>query len=1080
MFVEKRDLTTEPFNQNLIKNAMTKAFTNVRKTADPEVIDELLRTIVHEINHVLLNDKSLNGVISIEQIQTIVENTLMASYYYDVARHYIEYRNTRNATRKETPYDIIKKLEKRKHTETPWGMLGYITYKRTYSRRKNEEDLESEETEEFHDTICRILKASKEQLKIDFTNREIERAYDYFKQLKCSVAGRFLWQLGTRTVDKLGLMSLQNCAFVNIDGPIEPFLWIFDVLMLGTGVGFNIQKINVEKIPPVLNKKITITRETRKDSDFIVPDSREGWVSLLEKLLESYFYKGNSFTYSTVLIRGAGEKISGFGGHASGPEELVKFISCIQKVLNSRLGQKLRPIDCLDIVNIIATCVVAGNVRRCLPKGSLVHTRTGLKKIEFVNTKDEVLTTEGYQKVLNNFYQGWQQLIKISTVDGFFSCTSKHKMAVMNSRNEIEWKEAGSLKAGESLILSMTAIEGTKKYLSYSGTHILLDENVSWLFGIFEANLIFDKVKPKATFLLRTVDALNKARNILENYFDVEISSGVSQNGLYQVSINSQRFINLLSEYLHEPFINMFLDSYQDSKLGYIAGLVDTYGKVSSNSNLNPVKTYTARLLINLSDQFVRDFQALGYSCGMSFRLIKRNLKNYFEIKECLYFLEHSSSKYEVDNIVYTPGIKKTQIYSVSNGQFESTYDIEVENKHEFFCNGYLTHNSALIALGDPDDKEFLNAKRWDLGGVPNWRCMSNNSVICSDIDTLPDEFWEGYKGNGEPYGLINLDLSRKIGRTKDGDKYPDPLVDGYNPCAEISLPNKSTCNLSEIFLPNVNSYEELRDIATILYRLCKHSLMLPCHQKSTEDIVHSEMRIGIGVTGYMQCEQYKKDWLSDIYEYLREYDRTYSAKHGVPTSVKLTTCKPSGTLSILPGVTPGCHPGIYQYFIRRIRIAANNKLIDICKKKGYHTEYQRNFDGTQDHNTIIVEFPCMYPIGTKLAKDTTAIDQLEVVKELQHNWSDNAVSCTVYYRLEELEEIKEWMRKNYTNCIKSCSFLLHNDHGFDQAPYEEITKEKYEELIAKVKPITSGNIEQQEDDDVQMEVCKGGMCPIR
>lgn len=85
MFVEKRDLTTEPFNQNLIKNAMTKAFTNVRKTADPEVIDELLRTIVHEINHVLLNDKSLNGVISIEQIQTIVENTLMASYYYDVA-----------------------------------------------------------------------------------------------------------------------------------------------------------------------------------------------------------------------------------------------------------------------------------------------------------------------------------------------------------------------------------------------------------------------------------------------------------------------------------------------------------------------------------------------------------------------------------------------------------------------------------------------------------------------------------------------------------------------------------------------------------------------------------------------------------------------------------------------------------------------------------------------------------------------------------------------------------------------------------------------------------------------------------
>ena len=159
-------------------------------------------------------------------------------------------------------------------------------------------------------------------------------------------------------------MSLQNCAFVNIDEPIKPFTWIFDVLMLGTGVGFNIQRENINKLPQLVDADVYVTRKDTKDADFIVPDSREGWVSLLEKMLEAYFFKGKSFTYSTVLIRTAGSKIKGFGGTASGPEDLVKGLKNIQSVLQKEKGQKLTSVDCLDIINIIATIVVAGNVRR--------------------------------------------------------------------------------------------------------------------------------------------------------------------------------------------------------------------------------------------------------------------------------------------------------------------------------------------------------------------------------------------------------------------------------------------------------------------------------------------------------------------------------------------------------------------------------------------------------------------------------------------------------------------------------------------------------------------------------------------
>ena len=185
-------------------------------------------------------------------------------------------------------------------TVTPWSSIGYITYKRTYARRLDEKNINSP-TEEFSDTVNRIVKASNEQLGVGFTEDESERLRKYLLELKGTVAGRFLWQLGTDTVNKLGLASLQNCAFTVINKPVEPFTWAMDLLMLGAGVGFNIQKENVEKIPPVnLDFKCPV-RCDANDADFIVPDSREGWVALLGKTLKAAFLAHDSgkqtFTY---------------------------------------------------------------------------------------------------------------------------------------------------------------------------------------------------------------------------------------------------------------------------------------------------------------------------------------------------------------------------------------------------------------------------------------------------------------------------------------------------------------------------------------------------------------------------------------------------------------------------------------------------------------------------------------------------------------------------------------------------------------------------------------------------------------
>lgn len=634
--------------------------------------------------------------------------------------------------------------------ETPFSSVGYITYKRTYARRLNEADPNSP-TEEFEDTVNRVVAASNSQLKVGFTEDEQERLKKYLMELKGTVAGRFLWQLGTDTVGKLGGASLQNCAFKVVNSPVEPFTWAMDLLMLGSGVGYNIQKVNVEKLPPVNMDFKCPTRADTADADFIVPDSREGWVALLGKTLKAAFLAHSSgkqtFTYSTKLIRSKGAPIKGFGGTASGPEDLVWGINKIGEILEKRAGRKLRPIDCLDIMNIIGAVVVAGNVRR-----------------------------------------------------------------------------------------------------------------------------------------------------------------------------------------------------------------------------------------------------------------------------------------------------------------------------------------SAQIAIGDPDDVEYLLAKRWDLGNIPSWRAMSNNSVVCHDIGDLHEFFWDGYEGKGEPYGLINLKLSRKIGRLGETE-YPDPDVQGYNPCAEQSLADGETCCLAEIYLPNITSKEEMLDVAKLLYRVNKHSLALPFHLKITEEIVHKNMRMGIGVTGFLQATEEQKSWLKDVYKELREFDKEYSKEHGFPTSVKLTTVKPSGTLSLLPGVTPGCHPAYARYMIRRIRISANHPLVQTCRDHGYPVEFQQNFDGSEDHSTVVVSFPFRHPDHAVLAKDMTAIQQLETVKWLQENWSDNSVSCTVYYRKEELPEIRKYLKKNYKNNHKSLSFLLHNEHGFKQAPLEEITKEQYDELVAKTRLITSIDSLDIGLDDSE---CASGACPIR
>lgn len=389
---------------------------------------------------------------------------------------------------------------------------------------------------------------------------------------------------------------------------------------------------------------------------------------------------------------------------------------------------------------------------------------------------------------------------------------------------------------------------------------------------------------------------------------------------------------------------------------------------------------------------------------------------------------------------------------------------------------------TALILGGDVDDVAFMQLKRWDLGGIPNYRSNSNNSVMVSKYEHILDKLWDGYKGNGEPYGFVNLKNSRKYGRIGetefDGFKLGNEDIIMVNPCAEATLEDKESCNLAELFMNNIESKEQMLDCAQLLYKAQKAIAAGPYYHDETNKVVHKNMRLGLGVTGVAQRMDVYEEWCDYTYKNLRKFDKKWSKENNYPQSIRLTVVKPSGTLSLLGGATPGGHPGFSRFHIRRVRFSTNDPLVEKLRDSGYPVEHETKFDGTLDRDISVVEFPASFSEGTLVEENCGISKQLDMVSTLQRVWADQAVSVTVYYKIEELTEIKKWLSEHYDKEVKSLSFLLKTGHGFDQAPLEEITEEEYNYIAAKIKPLEIGRA--AGEDLLDSMECSTGVCAIK
>lgn len=629
----------------------------------------------------------------------------------------------------------------------PWSNLARVVYKRTYARK----DAGRERVENWNETVARVVqgnmrivreRASSAELRA--IDKESDELIAFMNERKAGPAGRGYWSSGAPSHERIGGVALNNCWYLNASDWTN-FVVAMDLLMLGGGVGLSIEHRFTSKLPRI-KKDVIITHKATKDADFIVPDSREGWCELTRRVLESYFVTGKSFTYSTVCIRGHGEKIEGFGGIASGPMPLIAFIDNLAKILGVRQGKMMRPIDAMDLICATGEMVVSGNVRR-----------------------------------------------------------------------------------------------------------------------------------------------------------------------------------------------------------------------------------------------------------------------------------------------------------------------------------------SAIIILGDAWDKDYLKAKRWDLGPIPTYRATANLSVVVDDIEDVHSLFWKTYE-QGEPFGIVNRTNIQAYGRMGEAK---EDTAEGVNPCAEATLENFEPCNLQEIALPNLDSPEEFIRAARLMHRYGKRVTLERYHHPQVQRVIDRNRRVGTGITGCLESPLFRADILDAAYAAIQQENQAYSRELNIPESIRTTVIKPSGTMSkVLDCRGEGLHPAFSRYMIQRVRFASNDPLIPQLRAAGHSMEPVVKFDGSLDHNTLVVDFYLEAPESMPCADEGFGTwKQLDVLLMAQKHWADQSVSVTVYYRKEELAQIKAWLADNL-KYLKTISFLCHNDHGFKQAPKEAITKEQYEERASKIKPIASDDV--SEGSEISSTECEGGVCPIK
>jgi ribonucleoside-diphosphate reductase alpha chain len=408
---------------------------------------------------------------------------------------------------------------------------------------------------------------------------------------------------------------------------------------------------------------------------------------------------------------------------------------------------------------------------------------------------------------------------------------------------------------------------------------------------------------------------------------------------------------------------------------------------------------------------------------------------------------------------------------------------------------------SAMISLSDLDDHEMRDAKKGQFFLSDPQRAIANNSTAYEQQPTN-EEFLEEWlaliKSQSGERGIFNRgDLAKQIPKkrlqhfeeeghvveTSKGKRVTGSI--GTNPCGEIILKSKQFCNLTEVVARADDTEESLKRkvrLATILGTYQSTLTNFEYLSEEWKENCEAERLLGVSLTGQWDSDAVRDDAvLQQLRKESEKINRKYAKRFGINESNSVTCVKPSGTASQMVNSASGMHPRHAQYYIRRIRISATDALFHMLKDQGvpYYPETGQTYENA---TTFVLEFPVKSPDGAIVRDDLSAIDQLEHWKKVKLNYTHHNPSTTVSVGHDEWVDVADWVYNNW-EYIGGLSFLPRFDTVYPLLPYEECSKEKYEELKKQVENIDYSKIVQYElEDETEQKrelACGGGTCDV-
>ena len=814
---------------------------------------------------------------------------------------------------------------------------------------------------------------------------------------------------------------------------------------------------------------------------------------------------------------------NGFVSHNSGPQPLINLFDFTVESFKRASGRKLKPIEVHDIMCKIAEVVVVGGVRRCLVSASTLYTLNGITTMGDVQVGDTIVSGGRKAKVIEKVDSGKQQTVIVKHQCGQSEMTPNHRIAVFDGIDSYTFKEAGALVPGDRLVWDLAGYDGEIQSLprpSYQG-HFnakpfvipdLLDADIAWLIGLVHGDGHIHAKGIEIAGHEGEWATLERANAIFADKFGVagKVSRDSHEGRGIRLRVNSTGLALWFAENIKNPNVSIrvpsfVMNSQRDTRAAYLAGVLDSDGSVRHDNILEQATSIYPEFvedlrLINLSlgiattthslsaqrrrdnGENAKDYQTLHINGKTSRRKYLELVQPY---SEKLAGIELSDKNAPHDftypaewgllrksrNTQRTALIEKglldadypfapVEVLSVELGSTQQTWDIEVEDIHEFTADGLVTHNSALISMSDLDDFDMSQAKSgqwWEHNGQ---RALANNSAVYYDKPSVGQFFTEWsnlYESKSGERGLINMGGIRK--HVASFERRDASKIVGKNPCSEINLRSSQFCNLTEVVIdPNDTLFDIRRkvEMATILgtYQatLTDFKYLRPVWKKNTEE----ERLLGVSLTGiyghkFMSGQETYggvtlPEFLRELYDLTVQVNTEWSEKFGIPASAALTTVKPSGTVSQLVGASSGIHPWYAPYYVRTVRGDNKDPLTQFLKAQGVPNEP----DVTKPDDTTVFSFPVKAPSGVITSRDLSAIDHLKLYCVYRENWTDHDVSVTINVREEEWPSVGAWVYDNFDR-VGGVSFLPFSDHTYKQAPYQAISEDEYNVALSNM-----------------------------